>query len=181
MRRIIFAAALVFTALIISGCAEFDYTGRTFSPHNEETAIAWHTAQNPVPAGKFRVIGRGTLAFNGNRLDKYDIEERLLEEARKIGADAVMLKKTVSIEVTSFDIDHTFDTAKSAKAQKQTAVDLDGNELEINSFGKEKPLKGNEHNTFDTIVYAVFYKNSADIKKLIESQSVRMLGKDTDK
>lgn len=169
--------AFLFAATLISGCADFNYTGRYFDAASDDAVISWYTAENPVPAGKFRVIGRGTLKFRHNALDKYDIEERLLEEARKIGADAVLLKKTVSTEVASYDTDSTKDKSKAVKREKQIGITADGSELEINDL-TDTELKGNERSTADTTVYAVFYKKSEAVKKLIESQSVRMMQTD---
>jgi hypothetical protein len=63
---------------LVSGCAKFEYTGREFAAIPEDTPIAWYTKANPVPAGKYRVIGRGELVFGSGDMYNYDVEERLL-------------------------------------------------------------------------------------------------------
>lgn len=173
---VFFCLSSVILAITVSGCAEFDYIGRTFDPL-DEGSVAWHTADNPVPAGKYRVIGRGTLKFRTGKLDKYDIEERLISEAEKIGADAVMLKKTVQTEVAAFDVDSSVDTAKSPERQPQIAKTADGSELEINSLGGPVDVKGSKNSSTDVTVYAVFYKKSAAVQRMIESQRVRVMDK----
>lgn len=166
---------LISLAVIMSGCAKFDYVGRTFNKLDETAVVAWHTADNPVPAGKYRVIGRGTLTFREGKMDKYDIEERLIEEARKIGADAVLQQKNVTTEITTFEIDSSVDTAKAQGRGVQSGTASDGSTLAINDFGKETPLKGNVSSSSDITVHAVFYKKSDAVKKMIESQNVRIM------
>ena len=161
-------------AVLLSGCASFEYTGRSFEPRAEDDSVAWYTAKNPVPAGKYRVIGKGILKYENRTLDSYDVEERLLEEARKRGADAVLLEKTVTENVNSYERDAAPDPGKKKSELVKDGVDAKGNKVEINSFGKSIKLSGSEQFATIHTVYAVFYKNSEDVQKLIESQEVRI-------
>ena len=140
MRAFTFICPLMFfaAALLLSGCASFDYTGRSFAPHNEDAVIAWHTAKNPVPAGKYRVIGKGELKYKAGSLDSYDVEDRLLNEARKRGADAVMLEKTVNASISSYEIDNAPDAAKSEVKISRYGVGDKGEKFEINLKFQQK-------------------------------------------
>lgn len=177
MRTFTFICPLMFlaAALLLSGCASFDYTGRSFAPHNEDAVIAWHTAKNPVPAGKYRVIGKGELKYKAGSLDSYDVEDRLLNEARKRGADAVMLEKTVNASISSYEIDNAPDAAKSEVKISRYGVGDKGEKFEINSFDKPEKLRGTTNVSRECIVHAVFYKNSDDVQKFIESLDVRIV------
>lgn len=168
-------SAAVLCAVICSGCSSFEYTGRIFDAHDDDTVIAWHTAQNPVPAGKYRVIGRGVLKFRRGDMDKYDVEERLLDEARSVGADAVLLGKTLEVGKRTNESDQSVDKARRAEFAPQTGVTEKGAEYEINALGASSSLQGAAIQGADCFVHAVFYKNSESVQKLIESQNVRIM------
>ena len=167
--------ALFFAAaLLLSGCSSFEYTGRSFASYSDDEVIAWHTAKNPVPAGKYRVIGRGVLKFRTGSFDTYDVEERLIEEARKHGADAVKIEKSTVEGVGNYDIDNAPDPGAAKIERSKYGVTAKGEQLEINSFGSEVKLSGAEILSSESTVYAVFYKKSEAVQKLIESQPVRV-------
>ena len=165
---------LAASAFLFSGCVSFDYTGRSFAPHDDDAVIAWHTGKNPVPAGKYRVIGKGELKYKAGSLDGYDVEERLIEEARKRGADAVLLEKNVSTRVSSYETDNAPDPAESEVRVSRSGVDAKGEKFEINSFDDPVKLRGTTNLRTECTVYAVFYKKSADVQKFIESCEVRV-------
>lgn len=168
--------AIVLTTLcLVSGCANFEYTGREFAPIPDDTPIAWYTKANPVPAGKYRIIGRGELSFGNGDMDNYDIEERLIEEARKRGADAVMIQSTKIKQVGIYDSTDNELPSPATALQPTTAVMPDGKRLEVNSFGKVMPLTGESKKESIVYVRATFYKEASAVQKLIEEQSVQLL------
>ena len=106
----------------------------------------------------------------------------MLEEARKRGADAVLLEKTVNTSVSSYETDNAPDPAETEIRISRSGVDGKGEKFEINSFDKQVQLRGTTNLRKECTVYAVFYKNSTDVQKFIESQDVRVAdGKEPEK
>ena len=172
---LIIGSVICFLTMLVSGCADFEYTGRSFDPIPEGTAIAWHSKANPVPSGKYRIIGRGVLRYKIGEYDSYDVEEIMLDEARRHGADAVMLQATFNDIEGDYETDISNDAARVPAPKPGLAKMADGTKVPVNSFGKEVNLTGAANTTKKNVVYAVFYKNAAAVQKLIESQPVRMM------
>lgn len=174
-KNILFSSVAAAMLAALCGCAKFEYTGREFAPIPEDTPIAWYTQKNPVPAGKYRIIGRGELIFDNGDMDNFDIEERLLEEARKRGADAVMLQSMTIKNVGSYDTAENMLPSASSAITPTIAVMPDGSPAEVNSFGDALPLTGETSTNKVVYVRAVFYKESAAVRKLIDEQSLQLL------
>jgi len=85
IRKILPAAAL-----LVAGCVNVDYVGQSFDPTPEEARVEYIVGRSAIPAGKYRIIGRGTIS-TPRKIDSYDLREALIDEARKRGADAVVL------------------------------------------------------------------------------------------
>lgn len=170
-----FASAALTAAMLISGCAKFEYTGREFASIPADESVAWYTPGNPVPAGKYRIIGRGELTFDNGELDSDDIEERLLDEARRRGADAVMLQSITAKKVGSYEANPQELPGPALSFGTSTAILPNGDPVEINSFGELVPLTGESKKHTVTSVRATFYKESGAVQKLIDEQAVQLL------
>ena len=170
-----FASVTLIAVTLISGCAKFEYTGREFAPIPDDVSIAWYTPANPVPAGKYRIIGRGELIFDRGDLDREDIEERLLDEARKRGADAVMFQSMTTRKVGSYDAAPQELSTPSSAFTAGTGILPNGEPVEINSFGEVVPLTGEKTKHAVTFVRATFYKESSAVQKLIDEQAVQII------
>ena len=175
MRKITVVSAVFTVLFLLTGCVDFEYTGRTFEPIPDDTAIAWHSINNPVPAGKYRIIGRGVLRYKVGEMDSFDVEELLIDKARENGADAVMLKTAYNTIVGDYETDISYDPARRAAPKPAKARMTDGTQVPVNSFGKEIQLGGAGNTMKQVVVYAEFYKNAEAVRKLIESQPVRMM------
>lgn len=178
---IVICAAIFLSAVLLSGCASFEYTGRSFESSGRDAVVAWHTDKNPVPSGVYRVIGRGVLKYKAGVLDMYDVEERLLNEARKRGADAVMIKKVQVSSVGSYDVDNTPDPGSAARTVSSVGVAANGEKLKINALGRETLLSGGDITEEVCTVNAVFYKKAEAVQQLIESSPVRLADGPEDK
>ncbi len=174
-RTALFSSAAAAVIAALCGCAKFEYTGREFAPVPEDTPIAWYTQQNPVPAGKYRIIGRGELSFDSGDMDSHDIEERLIDEARKRGADAVMLQSTTVKKLGSYETADNVLPSPASQLTPASALLPDGNPVEVNSFGEPLPLTGETRTHQIVFVRATFYKNSEAVQKLIDEQSIQLL------
>lgn len=174
-RTALFSSAAVTLLAALCGCAKFEYTGREFAPVPEDIPIAWYTKQSPVPAGKYRIIGRGELSFDSGDMDSHDIEERLLDEARKRGADAVMLQSTTVKNAGSYQTAENMLPAPSSELTPTSALLPNGDPVEVNSFGEVLPLTGETQTQKVVFVRATFYKNSEAVQKLIDEQSIQLL------
>ena len=82
---VFFCAAAVLC--FFCGCMNFDYVGQHFPARPESAPVTVFGSRQAMPAGKFRIIGRGVLKGPAD-IDKYDRISKLKEEARKCGADA---------------------------------------------------------------------------------------------
>ena len=162
-------------AVVCCGCARFDYSGRSFDPVDESQAVGWYTPANPVPPGQFRVMGRGTLVFAAGKLDSYDIEDRLIAEARKHGADAVFYAGKRNISTGVYAVDNSVDSVKRAEFKSSKGVSVSKEQFEINSFDSPITLTGSSQNSTDTAVDVIFYKRNEYIRKYMDSDSVQII------
>ena len=54
-------------AFAAAGCLKFDYTGQSFEPLSDSSPVAVFKDKAAVPAGDYRIIGRGVLSGQRDR------------------------------------------------------------------------------------------------------------------
>ena len=167
MKKLILAFFCV--AAVCCGCVKFEYTGRSFEPVDETTEIAWYTPANPVPPGAFRVMGRAELIYAAGSFDSYDVEERLISEARKHGADAVYFAGIRKERTGVLAVDGSIDRSKRRDFESSTGETLSKERLQINDFDLPVTLTGSSKRRAATVVEAIFYKKSEYIRKWYNS------------
>lgn len=158
-------AALLF---FVAGCVGVDYVGQTFDPIPEGSPVEYFSDRKEIPTGKYRIIGRAVIHTTW-RFDKYDIREMLIDEARKRGADAVVLvdSKRIKRGVYERESDNAaLDIAPATRAGGVTKPD--GEPLYV-SLDRAEPLEGEAHYRIELELRALFLKD----REALEQQLAR--------
>ncbi len=166
MKRFVWWSAAA-VMLLLSGCVHVDYVGQTFDPIPEGKAVTYFKNRGEIKPGKYRIIGRAIVTTT-RRLDHYDIQEFLIDEARKRGADGVVLveRRRIRRGVYAGETDASVkDTTPPSNSGNITA---DGRPLEV-SFDRSEPLKGEYHTRQELKLRVLFLKD----KEALEQQLAR--------
>lgn len=155
-------------AFAAAGCLKFDYTGQSFEPLSDSSPVAVFKDKAAVPAGDYRIIGRGVLS-GSNEIDSYDRMAELRAQARKHGADAICLLGTRNKLVGVFPAGgDNFGEPLSAISNRGN-VDPSGKTWAMSSFGVMAPLKNQEEQRYEFEMQVLFLKKStkfdAEMKK----------------
>ena len=149
--------------LVVAGCVNVDYVGQTFSPIPEGTPVQYFTARKEVPPGKYRIIGRAVVTTS-RKFDKYDVREFLVDEARKRGADAVVLVYSRRIKRGVYEREVDEPAIDIAPASKATNIKPGGGDLKV-SLDPADPLEGEHHYRVELKLRALFLRNKEDLEQ----------------
>ena len=163
MKKSVFCIS-VLLLVVLTGCVQYDYVGQSFPP-NENGTVTFYEKENAVPRENLLLIGRMTMTCD-EYLDKYEVEEKLMEKARQYGADAVSIVSETKVaentqvneamaEFSSSDID-------------PAGEDAAGVPYQVNSFGKV--VVPPSPAVYDWIIKAHFWKNRSDAVQEIEKR-----------
>ncbi len=151
--------------LLAAGCVDIDYVGQTFDPIPEGTPVEYFADRKEIPTGKYRIIGRAIIHTTW-RFDKYDIRELLLDEARKRGADAVVLADSKEIRRGVYERDQNLDGGDIAPATRVGTIYPDGEQKFI-SLDRSAPLQGEPHYRIELELRVLFLKDREDLEQLL--------------
>ncbi len=155
---------LVVLSCLFSGCVQVDYFGQSFEPTPETSPVEYYTSRDDIPAGKYRIIGRGTIATE-MRVDSYDIREALIDAARKHGADAVASVSVKQVLVGVYPQDVDFDGSPTHPARPESFNPSDSHVAD-EVLGKPAKLKGSVAFRTETHVRALFLKDKAALEQI---------------
>lgn len=155
------AALLLCTA----GCVDIDYVGQTFDPIPEGKPVEYFADRREIQPGKYRIMGRA-LIHSTWRVDKYDIREMLIDEARKRGADAVVLVDTKAFKRGVYERNEEIDGADIAPASRVGNIKPDG-ETQYISFDRAEPLQGEPHYRVELELRVFFLKDREALEQLL--------------
>ena len=153
------AAWLLFAA----GCVNVDYVGQTFEPIPEGTPVEYFGSRRDIPPGKYRIIGRAVVTTT-RQFDKYDIREMLIDEARKRGADAVVLVDFKRVKRGVYESEPDVAAVDTAPASKSGNVKPGGEPLDI-SLDSSEPLRGEHHYRIDLELRVLFLKSKDELEQ----------------
>ena len=162
MKRIVLWAAALLP--LISGCVYVDYIGQTFAPIPEGSPVTYFEGRSDIPAGKYRIIGRGEI-FTTRSLDKYDIREILVDEARKRGSDAVVLVELKSVIRGVYERDTSDPGYDTAPATKSSNVKADGEPLYVPMNSTAVNVRGEAHSRRELKMRVLFLKTKEDLEQ----------------
>jgi len=153
------------TLLILSGCVNVDYVGQCFDPIPEEEPVVCYANRGEIPPGKYRIIGRAKISTT-RRLDKYDIQELLIDEARKRGANAAALVDARRELVGIYDREPG-SSVGDISHRSNTANNLDDSPRTVTSLGNPEPaeLYGEEHFRSELHLRVLFLKEREDLEQ----------------
>ena len=148
--------------LLAAGCVNVDYIGQTFDPIPEGTPVEYFGNREEIPAGKYRIIGRGVISTT-RRLDHYDIREILIDEARKRGADAVVLVRQKRVKRGVYERESDVSAVDTTPASDSSNVKPGGERLEV-SLDRSDPLVGEHHSRFELELRMLFLKSKDELE-----------------
>ena len=91
-------AGILLIALNVCGCINVEYTGQSFPPLPEGTAVTIYSPESPAPVSGYRAIGRVTVtAPQGWSMS--EVRDKLADLALEHGADAVSVVESKRIQV----------------------------------------------------------------------------------
>ena len=157
---------------LFSGCVQVDYFGQSFDPTPETSPVEYFTSRNDIPAGKYRIIGRGTIATELD-VDKYDIREALIETARKHGADAVAAVSVNEVQVGVYPPDEDFDGSPT-HPDRAESFNPSSSRTADEVFGKPAELKGGVAARTETHVRALFLKDKAALEQIFARRGMEL-------
>ena len=149
--------------LLTAGCVNVDYVGQVFEPIPENKPVEYFGSRGDIQPGKYRIIGRAVVSTT-RRLDHYDIREILIDEARKRGADAVVLVGQKRVRRGVYARESDISAVDTAPASKSANVLPGGQPLEV-SFDSTEPLQGEHHYRTELELRVLFLKNKEDLEQ----------------
>ena len=160
LKKFLPSAVLCFCA---AGCVNVDYVGQTFPPIPEGTPVEFFASRDEIQPGKYRIIGRGVVTTM-RRLDKYDIREILIGEARKRGADAVVLVGQKRVRRGVYEREPDVAAVDTSPATHASNIKPGGEPLEI-SLDRSETLEGEHHYRIELELRVLFLKTREDLEQ----------------
>ena len=154
----------LFALNLVSGCLYVDYFGQSFEPTPETSPVEYYTSREDIPAGKYRIIGRGTITTE-RRIDGYDIREALVDAARKHGADAVAAVSVTRKQVGLYPQENYVPDAPATAPNRFGGIAPDSVQSDIDSF-KSAELRGEAAFRTEVHVRALFLKDKAALEQI---------------
>ena len=143
--------------ILAAGCVNVDYVGQTFPPIPEGQPVTYFSSRNDIQPGKYRIIGRAVITTM-RRFDKYDIRELLIDEARRRGADAVVLVGHKIVRRGVYERDDDVSANDTAPSTKSGNVTPGGEPLEV-SLDNPTKLEGEHHYRLEIELRVLFLKD----------------------
>lgn len=82
--------AAVAAAVLLSGCISMEYTGEKLAPNPPDSKVAVYTDSAKI-ARAYQVLGTAKVSGNYQEVSRDRMIEKLRSEARKCGADAILI------------------------------------------------------------------------------------------
>ena len=149
--------AVLFMLTIFSACVSFEYTGKTEQPTDGDVRVFEDSAKIKK---RYTVLGQATVSGNYQDVSRDRMIKKLTEEAKKCGANAILLIEQQVIEaghaasgarfMTAFDYDDT------NSSWSQIYKDVDQNFANTRRE-KSRPSSG-ANNDYRRVIRAEFLK-----------------------
>ena len=82
--------AAVSAAILLSGCISMEYTGEKLAPNPPDSKVAVYSDSAKI-ARAYQVLGTAKVSGNYQEVSRDRMIEKLRSEARKCGADAILI------------------------------------------------------------------------------------------
>ena len=166
------AVGLLCLLLMVSGCVNFEYTGQEFSSLPAGELPKFYASRAAVPAGVYAVIGRGVLT-TGLQEEYEDIQDVLLEEGARRGADAVCIVSTRKESIGLFASDGEFD-GPSDKLADPFNLTPAGAAVQVNMAGDPVNLPAEQTGRKVQVIRVLFFKNKEAVQKIISGREKQL-------
>ena len=88
MTKIVFSALCIAVLLTVSGCVSYSYSGKKGASPSKDVAVFSDSGKIVHP---YQVLGRAVVSGNYQHVSRDKMMAKLVEEAKKAGADAVLI------------------------------------------------------------------------------------------
>ena len=155
MKNILFLFCCI---LLLSGCVSYDYVGEKLPEPTSSVKVCTDSAA--IPDRDYTVLGNATVSGNSREVPREKMLEKLTGEAKKCGADFVLITGHQIVPVATRQTDGfstAFDYDSASASWQQLNRDLEGNYGNIRNRSHSGSV-----NTYRRIMKAQFIKlNSA--------------------
>lgn len=162
----------IFLLLLAGGCMQFEYTGREFAALPAGSYPKFYNSVKTVPAGVYVIMGRAELTASGS--DHWeDIQDMLLAEAARRGADAVAVVSKRAKWTALYDDESANDAPSDSKVNPYSLTP-DGAEIKVDLAGNPVGLPAEHRARVRIIVRALFYKNKVQFEKIVSDREKQL-------
>ncbi len=151
MKSVLKIQTCIILAIMMGGCVS-SYIGQRYEPTTKVTVVS-----GKIPP-QYKIIGKDARSFPGSYTG-YEIKQKLIDEAKSVGADAIHIVSSKSIETGSYSMPSGdspgFDPTSASGAGNWNP---DGTKLSTNSFGQTSDQQLKTVKTYETIVKAYFLR-----------------------
>ena len=158
---------------LMTGCVNIDYVGQRFEPLPEDTFIPVYETAKAVPENTYQTIGKATLtAPDGSRW--FDLREDLIEKARAVGADAIVLASARKVVVGATPELSPAAQAQFENSRDRTSLAPDGSYLYTDSFGQPVTVVGSVRDVYELQLQARFLMKRERFEQLMKARATEM-------
>ncbi len=144
--------------LLLSGCVSYDYVGEKLPEPTSSVKVCTDSAA--IPCKDYTVLGNATVSGNSQDVPREKMLEKLTAEAKKCGADIVLVTGHQVVPVATRQSDGfstAFDYDSASSSWQQLNRDIEGNYGNVRNRSHTQSV-----NTYRRIMKAQFIKlNSA--------------------
>ncbi len=165
--NILCRASIALVVLFLSSCISIDYVGQSLPPLPSDKSVAFYNSTTEVPANSYDVIGRAEVdAPDGTNSE--EIKHKLINEARKHGADAIQVVSFERIKTGVYSRPVEREADGTVGGWMATATHADGSPIYNDSFSRNVPLQTTDVDTFAIKVKVLFLAKREKYQREIE-------------
>lgn len=167
-----FFSAVAAALPVLCGCLRMDYVGQTFPELPPGKTVMIYNLKTPVPAGEYRVIGRGDIAVP-DRYGSVELREKLEEYARERGASAVKMVRLDKVAASHYYAPMSESERASLSSPGMTGVlarSPDGSPLGFNSFDRAVEPRQNMETVYKQRLKVLFLMTNGEYDRAVSSR-----------
>ena len=171
MKKFMLYMAAVICAGVMTGCINVEYIGQDFPALPDNRSVLIFTADNEVPAGEFKVIGKMKMTVPPG-VDMVIVREKIAEEARAHGASAARIVSAEQVLVNRYygaarqEAESPMLTSRSTVGPM--ATNPDGSPVAVNSFGEVVEPNRTYRERYEHVVKVQLLMSNQDYNRAVE-------------
>lgn len=152
IQRFCAAAVLIVTA----GCVNIDYIGQKLAPLPDEQLVTFFSEKQNVPQQEFALIGRAEVsAPDGTEI--LLIKEKLQDQAREVGADAVKIVSMERVKVGTIQVSGSGSQPEANSTASAMSRTIGGDPIYTDSFGRTAVQPSRIEDKYEVILQVQFF------------------------